>query len=623
MDNKEEKKEKNDKKGKNKNEKKDFFLWVIVGILILVTIAASAVLYYFNFMNKGDEENKKEMAYTDLIKSIGENNIEKIKMTTGSGTITVTVKGEGDEKDREKTALVPSVQAFMEWVQEKIDTEDLDIELIQENVNPFIRIMETLFSLLPTILLVVLMFMIIQMQGLGANSAKVYGGEDGIDSDVRFTDIAGLDEERGELEEIVDFLKNPKEYLNMGAKVPRGVLLYGKPGTGKTLIAKAIAGEAGVPFISMSGSEFIEMFAGLGASRVRKLFEKAKKMAPCIVFIDEIDAIGSRRTSNSGAETENNQTLNQLLVEMDGFESNETIIVLAATNRPEMLDKALLRPGRFDRQIVVPVPDLNGREAILKLHAENKLFDEDIDFKEIAGDTAGFTGAELANILNEAAIIATRNKHEKITKVDIENAVKKITVGLEKTNRVISDKDKKLTAYHEAGHAVVSKFLPTQDNVKEISIIPRGVAGGYTMYKTTEDKFYISKTELLEKMVALMGGRAAEQIALNEISTGASNDLEVATGIAKDMIIVYGMNEKLGPISLKVDDPYELHLFGDGIVDEVGKQIQILIDDSYKTAQEILRQNMDVLDRIAVTLMEKEKISEEEFNQFFEHETQV
>ena len=609
----------NDKKEKNsKNEKKKFVVSLIITIILFILVAASAVFYYFKIYKNNDEENKKEMAYTELIKSIGDNNIEKIKMTTGSGTVTVTIKGEEEEKEREKTVLVPSVQAFMEWVQEKIDTEDLEIELIQENVNPFLRILETLFSLLPTILLVVLMFMIIQMQGLGANSAKVYGGEDGEDSDVRFSDIAGLDEEKGELEEIVDFLKNPKEYVRMGAKVPRGILLYGKPGTGKTLIAKAIAGEAGVPFISMSGSEFIEMFAGLGASRVRKLFEKAKKMAPCIVFIDEIDAIGSRRTSNSGAETENNQTLNQLLVEMDGFESSETIIVLAATNRPEMLDKALLRPGRFDRQIVVPVPDLNGREAILKLHAENKLFEEDIDFKAIAGDTAGFTGAELANILNEAAIIATRCKHEKITKSDIENAVKKITVGLEKSNRVVSEKDKKLTAYHEAGHAVVSKFLPTQDNVKEISIIPRGVAGGYTMYKTTEDKFYVSKTELLEKMVALMGGRAAEKIALNEISTGASNDIEVATGIARDMLTVYGMDEKLGPISLKVEDPYELQIFGEKVIDEVGKQIQILIDQSYTAAQRILKQNIDILDKVANTLMEKEKISEEEFNSFFE-----
>ena len=470
--------------------------------------------------------------------------------------------------------------------------------------------------MLPTILLVALIIMMFKMQGIG-DSGKVYGGEENKKTDVRFDDIAGLDEEKNELIEIVDFLKKPKAYLDMGAKIPKGILLYGKPGTGKTLIAKAIAGEAGVPFISMSGSEFIEMFAGLGASRVRKLFEKAKKMAPCIIFIDEIDAIGSRRTSNSGAETENNQTLNQLLVEMDGFDSNETIIVLAATNRPEMLDKALLRPGRFDRQITIPAPDLNGREEILKLHAKNKKFENDIDFKSIAGDTAGFTGAELANVLNESAILATRRKHKKITNLDIEDAVKKITVGLEKHNRVVSDKDKKLTAYHEAGHAIVSKFLETQTEVKEVSIIPRGVAGGYTMYKTNEDKFYVSKTELLEKMVALMGGRAAEKIALNEISTGASNDIEVATGIAKDMLTVYGMSDSLGPVSLKVDDPYELQIFGENVIDEVGNQIKILIDNAYITAQKILAEHMDILDEVAQTLLEKEKITAEEFEEFF------
>ena len=405
----------------------------------------------------------------------------------------------------------------------------------------------------------------------------------------------------------------------MGAKIPKGILLYGKPGTGKTLIAKAIAGEANVPFISMSGSEFIEMFAGLGASRVRKLFEKAKKISPCIVFIDEIDAIGSRRTSNSGAESENNQTLNQLLVEMDGFESNETIIVLAATNRPEMLDKALLRPGRFDRQITIPAPDLLGREEILKLYTKDKKIADDVNLREIAGDTAGFTGAELSNLLNEAAIIATRNNHNAIDKSDIEAAVKKITVGLEKHNRVVSEKDKKLTAYHEAGHAVVSKFLETQDNVKEISIIPRGLAGGYTMYKTNEDKYYVSKTELEEKMIALLGGRAAEKIALNDISTGASNDIEVATGIARDMITVYGMSSSLGPISLKVDEPYELQMFGEDITDEVGNQVKQLVDTAYIQAQKILLDNIDILHRVATTLLEKETISEKEFDSFFEN----
>ena len=473
--------ETNKKQEDNKNNKKNnkLPLWqVLVFAILIVGIVIAAFFIIYEYRN---EDNEKELAYTELIESINKNEVEKIKMTTGSNSITVTLKGEGEEKDRQKTVLVPSLQAFVELVQEKVDKEGLQIELLQESVNPALRIADTLFSMLPTILLIALIVMMFKMQGLGGDNGKVYGGEENRKTDVRFEDVAGLEEEKSELIEIVDFLKKPKAYLDMGAKIPKGILLYGKPGTGKTLIAKAIAGEAGVPFISMSGSEFIEMFAGLGASRVRKLFEKAKKMAPCIIFIDEIDAIGSRRTSNSGAETENNQTLNQLLVEMDGFDSTETIIVLAATNRPEMLDKALLRPGRFDRQITIPAPDLNGREEILKLHAKNKKFDADINFKDIAGDTAGFTGAELANVLNEAAIIATRNKHKKISTEDIEDAVKKITVGLEKHNRVVSDKDKKLTAYHEAGHAIVSKFLETQTDVKEVSIIPRGLDGEDTM----------------------------------------------------------------------------------------------------------------------------------------------
>ena len=595
---------------KNKKEKLETILISIISVLLIF-----GAVFLSIYMEKKNELN--ELPYTELLGYISDKKIEKIEMTTGSTKIDVILKGEGEEKDRTKTTILPSVVPFVEFVQEKIDAGEVDLELAQVPVNTFVRISETVFSLLPTILLVVLMVMIFKMQGLGTDSAKIFNGEDGEKSDVRFTDIAGLDEEKGELIELVDFLKKPEEYLKMGAKIPRGVLLYGKPGTGKTLIAKAIAGEADVPFISMSGSEFIEMFAGLGASRVRKLFEKAKKMAPCIIFIDEIDAIGSRRTSNSGAETENNQTLNQLLVEMDGFNSTETVIVLAATNRPEMLDKALLRPGRFDRQITVPTPDIKGREEILRLHAEGKKFSDEVDFKELAGDTAGFTGAELANVLNEAAIIATREEKEAIEQIDIENAIKKLTVGLEKANRVISDKDKRLTAYHEAGHAVVSRFLETQSDVKEVSIIPRGLAGGYTMYKTDEDKFYVSRTELLEKMVALMGGRAAEKLVLNEISTGASNDLEVATGIAKDMLTVYGMSDSIGPISLKVDDPYEMQVFGERLTSEVGEQIRVLIDNAYLSAQRILSEHRDILDKVAYTLLEKEKINAEEFEELF------
>lgn len=592
------------KKDKKNNSK-------VLLIAMMVVILAAAVVLFFVYQNQKDKE--KEITYDQLYHDIVDKKIEKMEMTVGGSSVTVKYK----DSDDEKTTSVNSLQPFMDFVNSQL-SGDHDMKVDLKQPSKFLTIFENLFSFLPTILLVVLMLMVFKMQGIG-EKGKVYGDSEENHTGVKFKDVAGLDEEKGELIEIVDFLKNPKKFQNMGAKIPKGILLYGKPGTGKTLIAKAIAGEANVPFISMSGSEFIEMFAGLGASRVRKLFEKAKKISPCIVFIDEIDAIGSRRTSNSGAESENNQTLNQLLVEMDGFDSTETVIVLAATNRPEMLDKALLRPGRFDRQITIPAPDLLGREEILKLYTKDKKLADDINLKEIAGDTAGFTGAELSNLLNEAAIIATRNNHRAIEKSDIEAAVKKITVGIEKHNRVISDKDKKLTAYHEAGHAVVSKFLETQDNVKEISIIPRGLAGGYTMYKTNEDKFYVSKTELEEKMVALLGGRAAEKIALNDISTGASNDIEVATGIAKDMITVYGMSSSLGPISLKVDDPYELQIYGENIVDEVGTQVKELVDTAYIKAQKILLDNIQILHRVAKELLEKETISEKEFDSFFEN----
>ena len=590
----------------NNKKQKNNKVFLIISCIVILALSIVLLSIY-----KGQKNKEKEVTYDQLYQDIIDKKVEKIEMTIGGSSVRIKYT----DSDDEKTTNVNSLQPFMEFINAQLK-ENPELKVDLKAPNKLLAIFENIFSFLPTILLVVLMFMIYKMQGIGEKS-KVYGDSEENNTGVKFKDVAGLDEEKNELIEIVDFLKNPKKFQNMGARIPKGILLYGKPGTGKTLIAKAIAGEAKVPFISMSGSEFIEMFAGLGASRVRKLFEKAKKISPCIVFIDEIDAIGSRRTSNSGAESENNQTLNQLLVEMDGFESNETIIVLAATNRPEMLDKALLRPGRFDRQITIPAPDLLGREEILKLYTKDKKIADDINLKEIAGDTAGFTGAELSNLLNEAAILATRNNHKAIEKSDIEAAVKKITVGLEKHNRVVSEKDKKLTAYHEAGHAVVSKFLETQDNVKEVSIIPRGLAGGYTMYKTNEDKFYVSKTELEEKMIALLGGRAAEKIALNDISTGASNDIEVATGIAKDMITVYGMSSSLGPISLKVDDPYELQIYGENITDEVGEQVKELVDNAYVQAQKILLDNIEILHVVAKNLLEKETISEEEFNSFF------
>ncbi len=630
-------------KKENNNNK----IWItIIWILVLIAIVLMGVL----ISQKNSKKDDKTLAYTELIKQVAGKNVAKVEMTTGSTTVKVTLKNEIDEdgkivedgakyvkpekKDEDKnnenkkdekeeidekllkTTIVPNTQSFIELIQEKV-AEGNDIELIQNKPSILVQLPATILSLLPTIIMIALFVMIFKMQGL-TEKGEVYD-DTSRKVKVKFDDVAGLDEEKAELVEIVDFLKHPKKYTDMGAKIPKGILLYGKPGTGKTLVAKAIAGEANVPFISMSGSEFIEMFAGLGASRVRKLFDRARKLEPCIVFIDEIDAIGSRRTSGSGAESENNQTLNQLLVEMDGFSSEETIIVLAATNRPEMLDKALLRPGRFDRQITVPTPDLKGREEILKIHGKDKKFAEDVSFKDIAEDTAGFTGAELANILNESAIIATKNEHTVIEKSDVEEAVKKVTVGLEKHNRVISDKEKRITAYHEAGHAVVSKYLPTQSNVKEISIIPRGMAGGYTMYKSDEDKSYISKTEMEEKLIALLGGRAAEKLAIGEISTGASNDIEVATNIARDMVIKYGMSDTIGPISLRDENgDYPIAIFGEDIGDKIGKEVKMMMEAAYQDAQSILKEHYDKLQAIAEKLLQVEKINEEEFKKFFE-----
>ena len=598
------------KQKENKNNKEKQNKNILLILLILVVLIAISIIAVF-WIKNSDKKEENTLAYTDLIKELSYGNIEKIEMTTGSTTVKVKIKN----VEEEKTSVVPETESFMDLVQSKV-AEGNELELIQKQKSIFARIPSMIMSILPTAIMLALFIMIFKMQGLG-EKGKVYDDTER-KTKIKFDDVAGLDEEKEEMIEIVDFLKKPEKFKKMGARVPKGVLLYGKPGTGKTLIAKAIAGEADVPFISMSGSEFIEMFAGLGASRVRKLFEKARKLAPCIVFIDEIDAIGSRRTSNSGAETENNQTLNQLLVEMDGFSSEETIIVLAATNRPEMLDKALLRPGRFDRQITIPVPDLKGRLEILKIHARDKKISDDVNLESIAEDTAGFTGAELENILNEAAIVATKNKHEDIENLDIEEAVKKVTVGLEKRGRVYSEKDKKLTAYHEAGHAVVSRYLPTQTNVKEISIIPRGVAGGYTMYKSDEDKYYISKTEMQEKLIALLGGRAAERLVLNDISTGASNDIEVATKIARDMVTKYGMSDNLGPIDFQGKEPYEMQMFGENIGDKIGEEVKKLIDIAYSDALSLLQQHRDKLDMIAQALLEKEKINEEDFQRFFE-----
>ena len=600
---------------KNKNKPNDS-KWKKILLTILPIILAILIVFTLLIIQNKQENDKLEVAYTQLIQDIDEGKIESIEMTVGSTSVKLKYK----DQEEKKHAIVPSTQAFVELIQEKAqdDNENNNVELVQKPRNALLAFSEGFVSILPTLILVILVILIFQMQGLG-DKGKIYDPDVSQDK-ITFKDVAGLDEEKSEMLEIVEFLKNPEKYSKMGAKTPRGVLLCGKPGTGKTLIAKAIAGEANVPFISMSGSEFVEMFAGLGASRVRKLFERAKKISPCIIFIDEIDAIGSRRASNNGADSENNQTLNQLLVEMDGFDSDQSIIVIAATNRPEMLDEALLRPGRFDRTITIALPDIKGREEILKIHSKNKKISEDVDFKSIAGDTAGFTGAELENILNEAAIIATNKKHDAINNNDIEDAVKKVTVGLEKHNRVVSEKDKKLTAYHEAGHAVVSRYLETQKDIKEVSIIPRGVAGGYTMYKTNEDKFYVSKTEMEEKLISLLGGRAAEKVALDDISTGASNDIEVAMKIARDMVTVYGMSDRIGPMSIDLEkDPYQMQLLGNNLEDEIGKEVKNILEDAYEKAQRLLVMHRDKLDAVAGVLLEKEVINEEEFEKIFKN----
>ena len=445
---------------------------------------------------------------------------------------------------------------------------------------------------------------------------------------VTFNDVAGADEEKAELAELVDFLKEPKKYIVMGARIPKGVLLVGPPGTGKTLLAKAIAGEAGVPFFTISGSDFVEMFVGVGASRVRDLFEQAKKNSPCIVFIDEIDAVGRQRGAGfGGGHDEREQTLNQLLVEMDGFGVNEGIIMIAATNRPDVLDPALLRPGRFDRQIVVGAPDVKGREEILKVHTKNKPLSEDIDLKTIAKITPGFTGADLENLANESALLAVKRGLNQITMHEMEDAITRVAVGTEKKSRVISDKDKKLTAYHEAGHAVIMKVLPNTDPVHEISIIPRGMAGGYTMPLPTEDKSYTSKSDLLDEMTSLLGGRVAEKLVIGDISTGAKNDIDRASKIARKMVMEYGMSEEIGTISFDTGND-EVFLgrdfgksrnFSEDVSAKIDNEVKKLIDNAYREAEEVLKSNMNKLQAVAEALIEKEKLQADEFEEIFDN----
>jgi cell division protease FtsH len=441
-----------------------------------------------------------------------------------------------------------------------------------------------------------------------------------------FDNVAGADEEKDELREIVDFLKNPRKFIELGARIPKGVLLVGPPGTGKTLLAKAVAGEAGVPFYSISGSDFVEMFVGVGASRVRDLFEQAKKSSPCIVFIDEIDAVGRHRGAGlGGGHDEREQTLNQLLVEMDGFSANEGIIILAATNRPDILDPALLRPGRFDRRVVVGVPDVKGREEILKVHARGKPLAKGVDLSVLAKRTPGFTGADLENMMNEAAILTARNNAKEIDMPVLEEAITRVLAGPEKKSRIITEKDKKLVAYHEAGHAVVAKLLPNADPVHQVSIIPRGMAGGYTLTLPKQDKYYISRSELMDEITQLLGGRVAEQLVLDDISTGASNDIQRASAMARKMVTEYGMSEDLGPITYggKQEEVFLGRDFGtyrnysEDIASLIDSEVRRIVQQGYDRAESLLKENIQRLHRVAETLLEKEKLEYEEFEAVF------
>ncbi len=525
-------------------------------------------------------------------------------------------------------------------------------QILKENPNPNMNekydppaTVPVWMRILPT-LLVIGMVVLFWVMFMNQSSGSGGGGGRGVisfgkskakmavplegDKKVTFKNVAGADEEKQELEEIVDFLKNPKRYMEVGARIPKGVLLVGPPGTGKTLLAKAVAGEAGVPFFSISGSDFVEMFVGVGASRVRDLFEQAKKNSPCIIFIDEIDAVGRQRGAGmGGGHDEREQTLNQLLVEMDGFGVNEGIIMVAATNRPDILDPALLRPGRFDRQIVVGVPDVKGREEILKVHSKNKPLNEDVELKILAKRTPGFTGADLENLMNEAALLTVRARRKVITMEELEESITRVMAGPEKKSRVISEKDKNLTAYHEAGHAVVSKYLPNSYAVHEISIIPRGMAGGYTLHLPNEDTAYTSKSKLRDDMVGLLGGRVAEALILGDISTGAKNDIDRTTSIAKKMVMEYGMTDALGPISFGKDDG-EVFMgrdfgrtrdFSEEVASKIDREIKALIDEAYERTETILKENIDKLHDVAKALLEREKLTAEEFNAIMEGKT--
>ncbi len=601
-----------------KNSIKTLAMWLVIAIILIVLI--SSII----------ENTDNKLAYSDLVAKIETEEVREITLSSNGSKAEVKLKNENVTKE----VNIPSVYNLMNTLENSMRAGTVKVTEKSESIWMVIFSLLTPFGLL----IIFLVFWFFLMGGAGGanggngktmsfgkSRARMITPAD--KNRITFQDVAGVDEEKEELEEIVEFLKNPRKFTEMGARIPKGVLLVGNPGTGKTLLAKAVAGEAGVPFFFISGSDFVEMFVGVGASRVRDLFEEAKKKSPCIIFIDEIDAVGRQRGAGlGGGHDEREQTLNQLLVEMDGFTANEGVIVLAATNRPDILDKALLRPGRFDRQIVVGAPDVKAREQILEVHSRKKKLGDDVDLKTIAKNTSGFSGADLENVLNEAALLAARRNLEQIGMAEVEDAMVKVTMGPEKRTRVRSEKEQKLVAFHEAGHAVVSRFLPTQDPVHQISIIPRGMAGGYTMYRPTEDKSFMSRTEMVENIVSLLGGRVAEKLVLDDISTGASNDIERATAIARNMVTRYGMSEKVGTIMLG-SSQQEVFLGRDfaqskeyseetaALIDE---EVKSIIDFAYRKAAEILQANMDKLTAVATVLLEKEKIDGEEFDEIFE-----
>ncbi len=597
-----------------------------LGFYVLIFIALLIPAYLFT--SKGAAE---EVKYSDIINKFEAKEVSSFKIK--DSTLEYTLKDDKDGKTYKYNLY--SVGLFLEDVQETVAEQrkegTLSYDLIPPVTIPWWVSIVVPFVLVILVFVVLGIFMTNQMNGGGKamsfGKARIKTVND-TKNKITFKDVAGADEEKEELEEIVDFLKNPKKYIELGARIPKGVLLVGSPGTGKTLLAKAVAGEAGVPFYSISGSDFVELYVGVGASRVRDLFDQAKKSAPSIVFIDEIDAVGRQRGAGlGGGHDEREQTLNQLLVEMDGFGVNEGVIVIAATNRADILDNALLRPGRFDRQIVVAIPDLKGRKAILDVHSKNKKFAQDVNLETIARGTTGFTGADLENILNEAALLAARRKKETIDMQDIEDSIRRVTIGVEKKSRVVSKKDKINTAYHEAGHAIVSKFLKTQDPVHEISIIPRGMSGGYTLYLPHEDKAYMSKNEMLESIISLLGGRAAETIALDDISTGASNDIERATSISRQMVTKFGMSD-LGTIAFGSDHD-EVFLgrdftsktsYSEATASKIDGQIEKIINTSYQKAIDILNENINILHELSQMLVEKEKITGVEFYALFGEE---